>query len=72
MVLPFKGSRLSVALTPLSALVLFVTGNTLLYGIIHLEVSSVMMHSLGKKIYQRVLIGRILSVRTICNVDSFN
>ena len=49
MLLPFKSSRLSVALTPLSASVLFVTGNTLVYGIIQLEVLF-LMHLLGKKI----------------------
>ena len=42
--------RISVALTPLSASVLFVRVNTLFYGIFQLEVSS-MMHPLGRKIF---------------------
>ena len=50
MAMPFKSSRLSVALTSLSASVLFVTGNTLFYDIIQLEVSF-LMHSLGREIF---------------------
>ena len=49
MALPFKSSRLSVALTPLSASVLFVTGSTLFYEIIQLEVSP-LIHSLRSEI----------------------
>ena len=51
MALPFKSSRLSIVLTPLSASVLFVTENTLLYGIVQLEVSSI-VHSLGREIFR--------------------
>ena len=49
--LPFKSSRIAVALIPLSASVLFVTENPLFYGIIQLEFSS-LMHSLGREIFQ--------------------
>ena len=46
----FSSSMISVTLTSLSASVLFVTGNTLLYGTNQLEVSS-LMHSLGREIF---------------------
>ena len=52
MALPFKYSRLSVALTLLSASVVFVTGKTLFYAIIQLQVSS-FMHSSGREILKR-------------------
>ena len=51
MTLPFKSGKLFVALTPFSAFVLFVAGNTLFYGIIQLEVSS-LVHSLGREIFR--------------------
>ena len=57
-----------MVLTSLSASVLFVTGNTIVW-IIQLEVSPSKCFHWGGKLSSRVLIGRVLSVR-FCNAGS--
>ena len=57
----FSSSKISVSLTPLSASIQFVTGNTLFHGIVLLEVLS-FMHSLEREIF----LARFARSHTVC------